>query len=91
MLGLPAKVALLGGSVSLVTRETAAYDAGWASFFHKWLELAFTPCGDDHPWPRECLPDCLRGGCLAPRACMPGVRVLARCKPGSVTCTELAG
>jgi hypothetical protein len=53
MLGLPVKVALLGGSVSLVTRDTAAYDAGWASFFHKWLELAFTPCGDEFAWPRE--------------------------------------
>jgi hypothetical protein len=54
MLGLRVKVAVLGGSVSLVTRETAAYDAGWVAFLHKWLELAFTPCGDEYAWPREC-------------------------------------
>jgi hypothetical protein len=47
--GLPVNVALLGGSVSLVSGHTPAVDAGWASMFHKWLELTFTPCGDEFP------------------------------------------
>lgn len=47
--GLPVKVAHIGGSVSLTNPQTDAPDAGWVSLFHKWLELAFTPCGD--AWP----------------------------------------
>ncbi len=42
--GQPCKMAVLGSSLA-TSRGASHIDTGWTSLVHKWLELAFTPCG----------------------------------------------
>ncbi|KAG1674406.1 hypothetical protein FOA52_012933 [Chlamydomonas sp. UWO 241] len=46
--GQPVHYAHLGGSISVFALAKRK-DHNWHAIFHRWLELAFTPCGDEHP------------------------------------------
>jgi hypothetical protein len=58
VLGQPVSYAHLGGSIS-VFGLAKAKEGNWHGIWHKWMELAFTPCGDLHPnlSPRDQWPD----------------------------------
>mmetsp|Transcript_2526 Transcript_2526/g.5632 ORF Transcript_2526/g.5632 Transcript_2526/m.5632 type:complete len:557 (-) Transcript_2526:79-1749(-) len=54
VLGIPVHLAHMGGSISQVffwtgkTETDVPKDVTWHAIFHKWLELAFTPCGKNN-------------------------------------------